>query len=296
MDKITSLFILLTGWIVAGGAFNVGIELPDSYHEVLAGENIWFTTKVINLENKERMDIILTYDILDESRQTVASKTETVAVETQASFVSSLRTPSSLPEGMYYLKVILNSTSGSNIAETTFNIIKEPTLVQYILKFSLFDIFVEIPDSYKTIVPGSELLTSIKLINVGSAGRVDVFLDYTITDTEGNIVLKKRETVAVETQANFIRTFDIPKETPEGTYHISAKITYADGKFAESENMFTVKGAPSTDYTFAFVAGAVVILVGIIIYGASRFSPDFKTWKVRMEVRRIVSKRFNKGR
>ena len=43
----------ITGFIIGNkDAFNLKIEIPESYEEVMAGENIWFTTKLLNLANK----------------------------------------------------------------------------------------------------------------------------------------------------------------------------------------------------------------------------------------------------
>ena len=222
-------------------SFNVEVEIPETYEDVLAGENLWFTTKLINLANQKRIDVTLKYEILDANRELKAIKSETVAVETQASFVGNIRIPKNLKEGLYLLKVTLITPFGESRTESSFNLIKEETKAWVVIKFSLFDIIITIPDKYKIVHPGDELLASIKLINLGSAGRVDVFLDYWITDLQNNTVLKRKETVAVETQANFVRTFDIPKDIDSGKYNLYAKITYADGKLAIANHSFEVE-------------------------------------------------------
>lgn len=285
-------FILFTSMVFAQDSFNLEVEIPETYEEVLAGENIWFTTKLLNLGNKDRMDVTLKYEILDINRQLKSSKSETVAVETQASFVGSLKVPGSLEKGLYFLKVILvtvDSEQDVSEAETSFNVIKEETRNQIIIKFSLFDIFIEIPDNYKIINPGEELLTSIKLINLGSAGRVDVFLDYWITDPGKNTILKKKETVAVETQANFVRTFDIPKDAPVGKYTLYARITYADGKEADADHSFEV-AKKQIDKRIYY---ALAILLGLIslVYIINKSKPLIKKMQIDAKVGEIVKKK-----
>ncbi|MBW2989579.1 hypothetical protein KY358_04660, partial [Candidatus Woesearchaeota archaeon] len=104
----------------------------------------------------------------------------------------------------------------------------------------LFDIQIYIPDRYTEILPGSELLASIRLVNLGGTRRVDVTLDYWIEGPDGRLILEKKETVAVETQANFVRAFDIPKSSSPGKYILYSRITYAGGLEASAEHSFDV--------------------------------------------------------
>ncbi len=295
MRKILLYFIVfsfLLYIVFAQDSFNLEVEIPETYEEVLAGENIWFTTKLLNLGNKDRMDVTLKYEILDINKQLKSSKSETVAVETQASFVGSLKVPESLEKGLYFLRVILvtvDSEQDVSEAETSFNVIKEETKHQIVIKFSLFDIQITIPDDYKIINPGDELLASIKLVNLGSAGRVDVFLDYWITDPGKNTILRKKETVAVETQANFVKTFDIPKDVSVGKYTLYAKITYADGKEAGADHSFeVVKKQIDKRIYYGF---AILFSLIILVYVIYKSKPLVKKMQIDAKVWRIVKKK-----
>ena len=280
--------ILLVNMVLAQGAFNVEIDLPETYQSVLTGENIWFTTKLVNLENQERVDVRLQYEILDRNRQLKASKTETVAVETQASFVGNIKIPD-MEKGLYFLKVTLDSSFGKSEAEISFNVIKERTEAWIVIELSLFDIQVTIPDNYKIIYPGEELLTSIKLVNLGSAGRVDVFLDYWITDSEQNIIIESKETVAVETQANFVRTFDIPINVKPGKYRFYVKLTYADGKEAISEHSFEVMKKQIDQKIYYVLLG--LIILALLVYLISKSKPIVRKLQMRAKVSKIVKAR-----
>ncbi len=72
-------------------------------------------------------------------------------------------------------------------------------LAQKNVEASSFNIQITIPDDYQIMHPGEEMVASIKLVNLGSSGREDVFLDYWITGPEQNVILQRKETVAVET-------------------------------------------------------------------------------------------------
>jgi hypothetical protein len=211
---------------ISSAKFNVEIDLPKTYRDISPGDELWFTTKLLNLANQERIDVTLQYHILDGARDLMFSKSETVAVETQASFVANLQSPKTLKPGLHFLEVLLDSPFGQSTSETSFMVSPADQDKQIVIKLSLFDIQVEIPDAYKEIHPGDQLLTSIKLINVGTEGRIDIFLDYWITDKDGNKIMKETETVAVETQNNFVRIFEIPKDTSAGDYTFHAKLSY----------------------------------------------------------------------
>jgi hypothetical protein len=161
-----------------------------------------------------------------------------------------------------------------------------------VVPVALADIMVDIPQQYKTVAPGAEVIANIKLVNLGGSGREDVFLDFWMTDSKGSIVLTKRETVAVETQANFVRTFVMPQDTKTGSYTLHAEITYSDGRDATAANDFQVeprKDVP-TDYRPIYVGAAVALLV-IFFFAGRLLMPVWKRFQIRFKVKSIVSKR-----
>ena len=117
-------------------------------------------------------------------------------------------------------------------------------LLQAQLIEPLFDVSVEIPTGYQIVQAGDDLLVSIKLVNVGSPGRIDVYLDHSIKDEQGKILLTKLETVAVETQANFVRSFYLPPHTRPGAYTVETKLVYFNGQQAISRATFQVEENP----------------------------------------------------
>ena len=156
----------------------------------------------------------------------------------------------------------------------------------------LFDIIVDIPQKYRIVSPGDELLSNIKLVNLGSAGRIDVFLDYWISDGN-NIILKKRETVAVETQSNFVRYFDIPALTKPGNYELHAKLTYFDGREAASSYSFEIikkEGSEIDINTLIYIIGSLAIIIFILL-SINRLKPLFQRMVIKFKVYEIVRKR-----
>lgn len=111
--------------VLAQNNFNLEVEIADTYKTLSPGENIWFTTKIMNLANKERMDITLEYKIMNSNSTAIATKSETFAVETQASFVGSIKIPSDASKGEYALETVLFVNNAKEAeSKDTFNIIK----------------------------------------------------------------------------------------------------------------------------------------------------------------------------
>jgi hypothetical protein len=105
------------GLIIQNKPFNLEVVIPSVYETVFESE-IHFTTKILNLAGENRMDISLNYEIINDNNQIVASKTETMAIETQASFVGTLNIPEDVKNGDYKLHVIL-LVNGTEEAEGT---------------------------------------------------------------------------------------------------------------------------------------------------------------------------------
>jgi hypothetical protein len=157
-------------------------------------------------------------------------------------------------------------------------------------KSAIFDIIITIPNDYKIVNPGDQLLATIKLVNLGSAGRIDVSLDYWIADSEQNILLENKETVAVETQASFVKTFVIPADAKSGQYSLNAKLTYSETKQATAGDSFKVAEKQTKnqiDNRLYYVIIGIIVLV-ILIYIIFKSRSLFEKLRIRAEVSRIV--------
>jgi hypothetical protein len=253
------------------------IALPESYKAVVAGQNLWYTLSA------ESQDEIILFEILDFEGTVIAAKNSTSGENP-----SYMSIPQTIVPGAYMLRAY----SGSGQTDVPFTVIGQPGKFQQTIEDSLFDIAVEVPHGFSVAMPGSQLLATIKLINLGSGGRVDVFLDYWITDSAGNLVLKRKETVAVETQANFVRTFSLPEDMESGTYNIHAKMTYADGKEAEAQYSFEVKSPESHAGRAYIIAGALGVL--FIVAVLFMLGPQYRKLMVKQKVKDLVRQREGK--
>ncbi len=106
---ILALFIQIRTipYAISNANGNLAIEIPEAYTSLPPGQALWFTVKLLNLASTERRDVTLTYEIIGSDGNSIVTTSETVAVETQASFVSSLLIPATTQAGTYTLRVTL---------------------------------------------------------------------------------------------------------------------------------------------------------------------------------------------
>lgn len=88
----------------------------------------------------------------------------------------------------------------------------------------------EIPAKYKDLAPGNELIVGLRMYEFQLGGKKDIIINYEIRNEEGSIVLKQHDTVAVETQASLLKTFNLPQNLSPGRYVVSYNIQTLEGK------------------------------------------------------------------
>ena len=130
-------------------------------------------------------------------------------------------------------------------------------------KGPLFDVKIRIPYKFQHVLPGEEALAQIEIYNLGSDGKIDVFLDYIIKDSKGNEILKEQGTIAVETSTSFIKDIKIPENLAFGKYVFYVRVTY-DGKIASASAWFNV-GKRELDKLTIFLYILIIILIIIIL-------------------------------
>ncbi len=104
-----------TGKAVNSGELE-GLELsvvvPEKYQRVQAGEMLQFEVKLKNIQKTGRHDIQLDYYI-KKNDIIITHRRELKAVETQASFLSSIKVPEETLPGIYNIEVEINEKESS---------------------------------------------------------------------------------------------------------------------------------------------------------------------------------------
>lgn len=101
------VFIAILLTLQFTSAFELSVTIPDKYQEIQAGETLQFQIAIKNIEEAGRHDIRLDYQ-LKKGNIILNSRRELKAVETQASFLSSIKIPEETPSGIYTIEVIVN--------------------------------------------------------------------------------------------------------------------------------------------------------------------------------------------
>ena len=104
---------------------------------------------------------------------------------------------------------------------------------------TLFDVTVFIPQKYRSILPGEELLAEIRLINITRLDLVPVQLEYNIWDAQQNVLYQEYETKVVENEITFLKEAALPADIPTGNYLFVAILRY-DGGEAIAGYPFTI--------------------------------------------------------
>jgi len=105
----------VTGNTIESGnlaGLEVSVFVPEKYQRVQAGEMLQFQTSLKNIQKSGRHDIQLDYYI-KKNEITITHNRELKAVETQASFLSSIKVPEETLPGIYNIEVQINEEESS---------------------------------------------------------------------------------------------------------------------------------------------------------------------------------------
>jgi hypothetical protein len=152
-----------------------------------------------------------------------------------------------------------------------------PVAIEVASKESLLDVKLVIPEQFKQITPGQDLISRIELFNFGQKGRVDVSIEYVIKDEHDIIVTFSDETLAVETQMSYIKSIFIPRDLPPGRYIFYVKTTYG-GNVASSSQWFSIVEKES-------IRPLWIIIIGIVV-ASSCITYLIVRWVLRKRVRK----------
>lgn len=254
------------------GGFNVEVKIADIHKEIQPGNDLWFTTKILNLANKERMDITLTYEIQDSQGMSVVSSSETVAIETQASFVGKINVPEVTKTGSYRLLVILSALGEEKQAGESFSVAEEKEKEGgLIIQFSLFDITFDLEED---VIENEEELQSV--VTFTSFGNIPtpVDLNFMIRDESGKDVYRETTDLTVLTEEVLRWDYDNLGTLSPGTYTAVLQTFYGDNVFDEFTQEFEVRGENTTGSRKSsdgkILKQLIAVIGGIILLGLLR--------------------------
>lgn len=273
---------MITGNVVADNT-GLTVSISESERYVLVGDKVWFTVELEDklLESDVSVELVHNGNVINEFVvNTTGDKLFYLSIDVPEGIEGSSQIMVKAKLGDFEISdsdnfVVVNSSSSQDLGNQD----------------NVISMNVDIPKEYQELRSGEEILTSIRLINHGSKGRVDVILDLWIENDQKNIITKNKETVAVETQANFVRTMIVP-DSPPGEYSVYAQITYVDGKVAQAHQEFLIVQKPLINtYTLYGSIAVIVLAIFIIIFSVLRSKGVCKRLAIRSRVDRIVKRR-----
>jgi hypothetical protein len=142
----------------------------------------------------------------------------------------------------------------------------------------LFDAKIDLPADLEYVKPGDILPAQITVFSVGSPRKVDVVLNYYMKDMNNNILWGAQETVAVEGQYSFSKSFNVPMDLESGLYALALDVVYVNS-VATSSTMFTLlneERALESHPKNKYMIYVLIILVLVIFFVVILIKRGFK--------------------
>jgi len=125
-------------------------------------------------------------------------------------------------------------------------------------KKAFFDVEITIPEKYREISCGEEILFEVEIFNLGETKKVDTTIEYLIMDKKGNIIIEESETKAIETSLEVLKTIRLPTNIPSESYVVYVRAKY-NGDIASSTKEFKLNN------NCLILQNAKIIIYGLII-------------------------------
>ncbi|MFZ1971170.1 MAG: hypothetical protein WAU65_03270 [Candidatus Nanoarchaeia archaeon] len=145
----------------------------------------------------------------------------------------------------------------------------------------LLDVAINLPSQYNKVSPGDTILAGITLYNLGSSYG-DVSMEYFIETQNGTIISNQTDTVAIQTQASFIKSLQIPNNAPLGNYFLYVRATY-NGKLASASTGFQIVSTSQNEKVYIII----IIILGILAIGTIIFILAYRMKKHYKKVKRV---------
>ena len=124
--------------------FDVNINLPEKFQNILPGEEIYYKIELFNLGDVNRqVDVSVEHKLLDMNGNEILSEHQSVAVQTKLEYIKEIKIPENLPYGKYiiYVRAFYDGEVAS--ASVWFNVGKKvPDILKILLYTILFLIIV----------------------------------------------------------------------------------------------------------------------------------------------------------
>ncbi len=108
--------------------FDVRVEIPEQFLEVNPGKEIFANIQIFNLGEIGRVDTEIFHIIKDIDGNIISMEDETIAVETQTSFVKEIKIPASMKSGDYILQVRTKYNNETASSSAWFSVVSKENI------------------------------------------------------------------------------------------------------------------------------------------------------------------------
>lgn len=166
-----------------------------------------------------------------------------------------------------------------------------PKFQGLVIRDGVFNLEVEIPSIYKTMEQGAEIHFTTKILNLAGEKRMDISLRYEIVDEDAQIVVSKTETMAIETQASFVGSLDIPEDVTQGDYELLVTLLVNDTEEAEGRGSFKIMEQEDKTMYYTYIIIISIISLALIIYLASKSKIILEKLRTRSKIHKMIKKK-----
>ena len=128
---------------------------------------------------------------------------------------------------------------------------------------ALFDVSVSVPESYKVISPGENVMAFISLVPIGDSIESDVTVNYVIKNFEGKTLFTESETFFMLEAKSFVKEYPTSK-LDDGDYLVGIEVTYPGG-FATSSAHFAVESVVLLSPKNLSILLLILLILAIIV-------------------------------
>lgn len=127
-------------------------------------------------------------------------------------------------------------------------------------KILLFDSNIVILNSNYRVMQSNLLKTKVELTPMGDKERMDVTLNYVISDTAGKVYLTQSETLLIDDKITVYRNFETGM-LPLGNYIVGLELIYPNGRAPSSARFEVIENTPGN----IILIIPFVLIIGILI-------------------------------
>jgi len=263
------------------GIFGTEVSAPG--RRIGGGGRVVRIPKGIGIGLIEERWLKLSRDSLDVYLVSGWTKTETLTITNQGEFkltgdidVKALKEYLSLSDDIFELEpdeskeITLDfaaKETGVQVGNIIFKVEDIEKIIPIILNIEseivLFDVKIDIPAEYEGIMVGEDLLTQISLSSVGEPKKENVSISYMIKDLDNNIIFKEQETIAVENELSFVKTFNT-RDLGSGQYAAVVEAAYADS-IAITGDFFVIEEEPELLSPIKSSISSAIVITGLVL-------------------------------